>query len=197
MSENGPESALCAPGRGDRLVSAEAFLIASSIMAVRPPLSGLGVVPCRPKGPSDGATALIPETPETLTLAKLICEGFVLRAETGDEGESTMSVVGLAITTSFSSNTGSVFSVAAETADFSELALVKFSVGRARLPEDVFLSSIGRAVTFRATIELLLMVMGLAPDDLFGVIVEAALGLGLEEPPCLTLTTLACPRNAC
>jgi len=131
--------------------------MASSIIAVRPPLSGLGVGACRPRGPSAGRTAL---TPEALTPPKLMSDGLVLSAEAGDIGESRISVPGDR-TTSFSSNAWASFSASLVAADFVELTLARLPSVGTRVFDEVFLTSIGLAVTFRATIELLLMVTGL------------------------------------
>lgn len=66
----------------------DALLMASSIIAVKPPLSGLCCIvvrsePVPDKGPSDGRTAL---TPDTLAVSKLITEGLFLRDRFGVEG---------------------------------------------------------------------------------------------------------------
>ena len=64
------------------------------------------------------------------------------------------------------------------------------------VPELVFLTSMGLAMTFLATIELPELPMA-GPCGILGVLV-----LGVEEvpgvlAPDLTLTTFACARNAC
>lgn len=105
MSENGPESLLSLPGLCDRLESAEAFLMASSIIAVRPPLSGLCAGAAWPRGPLAGSIAL---TPEALP-PRLMSDGLVFRADGGDIGELRRSLPRLT-TTSFSSNTELAFS---------------------------------------------------------------------------------------
>ena len=195
MSEKGPESCLSAPGRGDGLELAEALLIASSIIAVRPPLSGLGDGACRPRGPSAGRTAL---RPEALAPPKLMSDGLVLSAKAGDIGESITSAPG-DMTASFSSNTCALFSVLLVAPDLVEFALARLPSVGIRVLDEVFLTSIGLAVTFRATIELLLMATGLiicaatwppcaSGEDLAGV---PATVLAPDEPPCFTLTMFA------
>lgn len=143
-----------------------------------------------PKGPSEGRTALIPDI---LVAPKVMSDAFV-RSGAGDVGESTISVTGLS-TTSFSLNAGSsdIF-VSIVLADFVEFCLARFPKVGTRLPELVFFTSIGRAMTLRATMELLFMVDTFPPcargDDLAGVTVELEPGV----PICFTLTMLACAR---
>lgn len=171
-------------------MSAEALLIASSIIAVRPPLSGL----CGPRGPSGGNKALVPDASIP---PKLISDCLVLKGASGEVGESSISVTGLK-TTSFSSRMGSVLAVFTAVADLCEFAFTRLPRVGTRFPDAVFLTSIGRAVTLRATIELLLMLIAFDPppesgEGLVGVTVVLVFGV----PICLTFTMFACARIAC
>lgn len=102
-------------------------------------------------------------------------------------------------TTSFSSSyTGELFAdKVAGTPLFRAASLARFAKVGTLLPELIFLTSIGLAVTFLATIELLLLFI-LDPWGICGVRelgVEDVPGV-LEPDPDLTLTTFAWARNA-
>lgn len=112
-----------------------------------------------------------------------------------------MNVLGLVasgeVTTSFSSTkTGTLSLELVPMLLFRAASFARFARVGTLAPELTFLTSIGRAVTFLATIELLLL-PNLGTCGICGV-----LELGVDEVPGVlepdfTLTTLACARNAC
>ena len=112
-----------------------------------------------------------------------------------------MMVVGVVavgeLTTSFSSTKTCTlsFSVLTGVTLFRAAALARFPRVGTLLPEVGFLTSIGLAVTFRATIELLLL-PNLGTWGVCGVLELGVKFVGVL-PPDLTLITLACVRNAC
>lgn len=143
----------------------------------------------------------IPLTEEELVECRAANAG--LGIVIGEIGESSKSVVGegvaTATTTSFSSEkTGTIF----ESGEVGVLLFLAASLARfpkvgTLVAEPAFFTSIGLAVTFRATMELLLS-PSLGTWGICGVLelefVEEAPGV---LRPDLTLTTLACALKAC
>ena len=140
------------------------------------------VVEVLPSGPSEGRIAL---TEDDLALLKVAKDGFGLTS--GDTGES--SSVGATATSFSSKNTGTLFSeVVVLTLLLLATCFARFPRVGTRGPEPAFLISTGRAVTFLATIELLLL-PNLPPCCMAGdrVFPEPD---GIVDPD-LTLTMLA------
>jgi hypothetical protein len=123
--------------------------------------------------------------------------GIVI-GETGVESKVELGVVAAELkTTSFSSQkTGVFFSELSAASVFRTASLARFPRVGTRVPEPTFLTSIGRATTFLATIELLLL-----PNlDNWGICGVRILGVAELEgvvAPDLTLTTFAWARKAC
>jgi len=134
-------------------------------------------------------------------LAEWFAAKGCLGITSGETGDSSMIVLGVVAvgeaTTSFSSTkTGTLSLELVGVMLFRAASFTRLLMVGTRVAELIFLTSIGRAVTLLATMELLLL-PNLGTCGTCGV-----LELGVEEDPGVvapdfTLTTLACARKAC
>jgi len=134
-------------------------------------------------------------------LAEWFAAKGCLGIASGEIGDCPIIVLGVdttgVVTTSFSSTKNGMLSLELVVVlVFRAASLARFANVGTLVAELTFLTSMGRAVTFLATIELLLLPI-LGTCGICGVLELGVDPLpGVVEPD-LTLTTLACARKAC